>query len=244
MDYTTVQSNRELRAEARRQLEGVWGKMALAYLVFLLISSPFLLAFQIFPESDLALFLGASSPLALAFRQWGPQYNPALYLMTNAVHYILLGVFSLGFAGYFLRRVRGEEIALGQIFHGFKRVLPCTAMTFLSDLFVFMWSLLLIVPGILKAIGYSMAYYIMRDNPGIKPHQALRKSDVMMYGHRWKFFKLWISFIGWYLLAIPTFGIGILWLDPYYQLSMANFYENIKTIQAENEAQTQALTEE
>ncbi|MCL2557604.1 MAG: DUF975 family protein [Treponema sp.] len=244
MDYTTVQSNRELRAEARRQLKGVWGKMALAYLVFLLINASLLFVFQRVPESSLPVWLGASSLLDLAFRLWGPQYNPALYMLTNVAYSILAGVFFLGFAGYFLHRVRGKEIALGQIFHGFKRFLPCVAMTFISAVFIILWALLLIVPGILKSIGYSMAYYVMHDNPGIKPHQALRKSDVMMYGHRWRFVKLWISFIGWFLLTLPTFGIGILWLQPYIQLSIANFYENIKAIQAENEAQTQALTEE
>ena len=73
-----------------------------------------------------------------------------------------------------------------------------------------------------------MAYYIMNDNPYIKPIEAINKSKAMMKGYKGKYFLLGLSFIGWYLLGILTLGIGYIWLTPYVGLSTANFYENLK----------------
>jgi len=134
----------------------------------------------------------------------------------------------LGFAGYSLRRIRGEEIRLTNIFEGFNHFFPSLLLYILTALFVFLWSLLLIIPGIVKGLGYSMAFYIMRDDPSIKPLEALRKSQLMMKGYRLKYLLLSLSFIGWAFLAFLTLCIGYFWLYPYIYLSTANFYENVK----------------
>jgi uncharacterized membrane protein len=163
---------------------------------------------------------------------------PFITLVLSIGILITNGAFTLGFAGYFLKRIRGEEIATKNIFDGFNRFLPSFLLTLLTGLFTCLWALLLIIPGIIKSLGYSMAFYIMYDNPEIKPLEALKKSQIMMKGYKGKLFLLQLSFIGWALLCVLTFGVGYFWLYPYINLSMANFYENLKKNQEKNTVQT------
>ncbi|MDR0494058.1 MAG: DUF975 family protein [Treponema sp.] len=210
MNYNVLQPNFELRAVSREQLKGVWGKMALAILVYYLIT--------ILPQ--------------FIFWEYGLNI-PFLNTLVSIAIVIISGPITLGLAGYFLRRIRGEEIFIENIFDGFKRFLPSFLLTLLMGLFVFLWALLLIIPGIIKGYGYSMAFYIMYDNPGIKPLDALKKSQNMMKGYKGKYFLLGLSFLGWSLLGILTLGIGYLWLTPYVSLAYGNFYENLKKHQEE-----------
>ena len=87
---------------------------------------------------------------------------------------------------------------------------------------------MLIIPGIIKAIAYSQLFYILAEDPDISAQDALRKSEAMMYGHKWQYFWLVLSFIGWSILCILTLGIGYLWLIPYMNVSFANFYMDVK----------------
>ncbi len=70
--------------------------------------------------------------------------------------------------------------------------------------------------------------FILRDNPELSPKEVLHKSRIMMRGHKWDLFVLVLSFIGWFLVAIITFGIGFLWIGPYLDTAIAHFYEDIK----------------
>lgn len=99
---------------------------------------------------------------------------------------------------------------------------------FLMMLFTYLWMLLLIVPGIIKAFAYSMTPYILKDYPELSANQAINLSIKMMKGHKFDYFYLQLSFIGWGLLSILTLGIGYLWLMPYMYASMAAFYEDVK----------------
>nr|AGS53866.1 integral membrane protein [uncultured bacterium contig00094] len=198
--------NYELRAQARGQLKGVWNQMVLAMLVYFAITF---------------------TPLFI-FSEGSPLQNATLESIINVLVSVASGPFALGLAGYFLKRVRGEEFAISNIFDGFKRFIPSFLLCLFMYLFVFLWCLLLIIPGIIKSFSYSMAYYIIYDDPNVKPLEALKKSQVMMKGYKWKYFTLQLSFIGWGLLCLLTLGIGFLWLVPYMYLSYANFYEDIK----------------
>ncbi len=99
---------------------------------------------------------------------------------------------------------------------------------FLMMLFTYLWMLLLIVPGIIKAFAYSMTPYILKDYPELSANQAINLSIKMMKGHKFDYFYLQLSFIGWGFLSILTLGIGYIWLMPYMYASMAAFYEDIK----------------
>ncbi|MBV1758485.1 MAG: DUF975 family protein [Dethiosulfatibacter sp.] len=90
-----------------------------------------------------------------------------------------------------------------------------------------LWTFLLVVPGIIAAIRYSMGYYLMAENPDITFIEAINTSSKIMYGHKMDFFTFFLSFIGWFFLSVITFGLGFLYLIPYYQMSKLNFYRRI-----------------
>jgi uncharacterized membrane protein len=94
--------------------------------------------------------------------------------------------------------------------------------------FIFLWTLLLIIPGILAAYSYSMTFFVLAEDPTIGARNSIRKSKELMFGNRWKFFCLGWRFFGWALLCILTLGIGFLFLAPYVQTSFARFYDDIK----------------
>lgn len=99
----------------------------------------------------------------------------------------------------------------------------------LMFVFTFLWTLLFIIPGIIKAFAYAMTPYILVDRPELSANQAIDLSKEMMKGHKFDLFWLSLSFIGWILLSILTLGIGLFWLMPYITTSMGAFYEDVKS---------------
>lgn len=87
---------------------------------------------------------------------------------------------------------------------------------------------MLIIPGIIASISYSLAQYIMLDEPNLSPMDCIRKSKEMMKGHKGECFCLALSFIGWIILGIFTLGILYFWLVPYMSVTMCNFYNKLK----------------
>lgn len=141
---------------------------------------------------------------------------------------LIAGPFTLGQTIYSIKFKRGEQVFIENIFDGFKRFSAAFVLQILISLFVLLWSLLLIVPGVIAYLGYSQAFYILNDNPGLTATEALNRSKEMMKGYRGKLFMLQLSFLGWGILCILTLGIGFLWLVPYMNISFANFYDNLK----------------
>jgi len=149
---------------------------------------------------------------------------------------IIRGPMALGLAIFALSLSRNQDAKLEKLFKGFERFGTALAAYLLMSLFVLLWMLLLIVPGIIAALSYAMIFFIIADDPSIGAMDALKKSKQMMYGYKWKYFCLGWRFFGWALLCILTLGIGFLWLVPYMQISMAKFYDDIKDGQAAPEA--------
>jgi uncharacterized membrane protein len=149
---------------------------------------------------------------------------------------VLGGPVSLGLYGYFIRKVRGEPAKLENLFDGFKQFLSSFLLYLVQSIFIALWTCLLIVPGIVKSLSYSMAFFILRDNPDIGALEAITASRKMMDGYKTKLFYLYLSFIGWALLCVITAGIGYLWLVPYINLSVVNFYEDLKKNQSNSPA--------
>ena len=141
---------------------------------------------------------------------------------------LIAGPLTLGMAIFSLSLSRNQNPKLDQIFLGFKRFGTSLAAYLLIILFVILWSLLLIVPGIIASLSYSMTFFILVDDSSVGARDAIRKSKKMMYGNKWKFFCLELRFLGWVILAMLTLGIGFLWLVPYVKISMAKFYDDIK----------------
>lgn len=130
----------------------------------------------------------------------------------------------------FLRLLRKDPQELGYLFQEFNSRVYVT--TLLTMVYTLLWTLLLIIPGIIKAYSYSMTYYVLEDNPELSGDKAIEESMRMMSGHKWELFWLHLTFIGWGLLCILTLGIGVLWLLPYMQTAQAAFYENLKSQEA------------
>ena len=140
----------------------------------------------------------------------------------------IAGPMLVGVSMFSLSLSRGENARLEQIFEGFRNYGTVLGAYLLMIVFIFLWALLLIIPGIIAAIAYSQTFYILAEDDTIGSMDALKKSKEMMDGYKWKYFCLGLRFIGWALLCILTLGIGFLWLSPYIQISYAKFYEDIK----------------
>ncbi|WP_052447571.1 DUF975 family protein [Clostridium polynesiense] len=141
---------------------------------------------------------------------------------------ILGGPISLGVYYYFLKLSRNETGEVEDVFHGFKYFTTALIAYLLYLLYVFLWTLVFIVPGIIASLSYSQIFYILADNPDIPASEALKISKDMMKGYKWDYFVLQLSFLGWALLSIVTAGIGFLWLIPYVKATNAHFYLKAK----------------
>ena len=137
-----------------------------------------------------------------------------------------------GFAILMLAVFRGaEEVDLGVLFAGFQEYSRILTTKLLQAVYTFLWSLLLLIPGIIKHYSYAMTDYILKDEPELCNNAAIERSMAMMEGNKMKLFLLDLSFIGWAILCLFTFGIGFFVLQPYVQVSHAAFYEDLKAQQ-------------
>ena len=132
--------------------------------------------------------------------------------LTNLVNLLIMfftGPLALGFAACCLRFRRGQPCGIGILFSGFGNFWRAVGLIFLQTLFIALWALLLIVPGIIAAYRYRFAFFILSDNPGIGPLEALRASKYLTDGNKAKIFLLDLSFIGWFcLLGVLVWGIS------------------------------------
>lgn len=148
--------------------------------------------------------------------------------------------FGLSLAVIYLDLTKGAKPQISRVFDGFYDLWSSIKVSFFVGVFTLLWSLLFIIPGIVKAYSYSMAYYILAENKGMPALEAIRHSKEMMDGHKMDLFVLSLSFIGWNLLGIITFGIAYIWVVPYALATMTNFYNAIKnekftaTVQEDN----------
>lgn len=123
----------------------------------------------------------------------------------------------------------GIRPSVGALFDNSTDCWSATKLYLLQGLYVFLWSLLLIIPGIIKAFAYSQAFYILGENPGMSANETLHRSDAMMKGHKMEYFILELSFYGWVLLTALTLGIAGIWVGPYMNATLTNYYLSLKT---------------
>lgn len=156
--------------------------------------------------------------------------NLASQMTCGIASVILAGPLYVGLHITFLRLVRRErDMEIGSLFEG------CTngfgenvKLGIMYSLYITLWSLLFIIPGIIKSYSYALIYYIKADHPEYGWRECFDESERMMQGNKWRFFCLNLSFIGWSLLGSLACGIGVLWVSPYIQASTAVFYEELK----------------
>ena len=133
-----------------------------------------------------------------------------------------------GYAIVMLSVMRGGEMNIGGLFDGFNDFGRIVGTKLLQAIYTFLWMLLLVIPGIIKSYSYAMTDFILKDEPLLANNAAIEKSMAMMDGNKMKLFLLDLSFIGWAILCLFTFGIGFLFLQPYVQSAHAAFYEDLK----------------
>ncbi len=216
----------DYRAKARQILQGRWNMVLVVTLVAALLGGL------------LTGSMGGSANLDTDVLQQlpdGVQRVLAIYLLVagsigtvlGLVQFIVGGTVQLGYCKYLLKLHDGEEGELKDLFSEFDRFGDGFILSLLTSIYIFLWTLLFIIPGIIAALKYAMAPFIMAENPGMKPSEAITASKEMMDGHKADLFTLDLSFIGWAILSALTLGIGSLWLNPYMNMSYAVFYRDL-----------------
>ena len=223
-----MKRNRDIKRDASMALSGHWGWAILPCLIAggiaLVLATPGILssastgALDYVSDPSLIIGILAGSMLTTSISALGNLFgiNPLTVGLLNSIKLLfkntdtntVSNMFKLGFGkGHYWRNVLGA---------------------FLVGLFTFLWTLLFIVPGIIKSYAYAMTPYILDDNPELGPNEARLKSIEIMRGHKGKLFGLDLSFIGWFLLGILSLGIGFIWIEPYFYTARASFYRNLK----------------
>ena len=147
-------------------------------------------------------------------------------IMTFVV-FIIGGVIRLGYCQYLLKQHDSKTGEVRDLFSQFHRFGDGFCLSLLQSVFICLWSLLLVIPGIIATFRYAMAPFILQENPEMTASEAITASKEMMYGHKADLFLLNLSFIGWGLLSILSLGIGFLWLIPYENAAYAAFYRSL-----------------
>jgi uncharacterized membrane protein len=154
----------------------------------------------------------------------------AIPVVGSIIGLIIGGPMTVGLYSFFLAMVRKDPaVKVERMFSGFALFMNAFIGYILMILFVLLWALLLIVPGIMASFSYALTFLILADNPSMSGLDAIKASKKMMYGHRWRLFCLICRFLGWLLLCIVTLGVALLWVWPYMVTSSVLFYEDLKT---------------
>ena len=150
----------------------------------------------------------------------------------NIVIYLVLSIMAAGFIIFLLNVIRAASPCRGNLLDGFGMAGRVVLLYILEAIYIFLWSLLFIIPGIIAAYRYRQAIYILIDNPDMGPNACITASKKMMKGHKWELFCLDLSFIIWLILeSIPYLGYFVrLWATPYIGMTRALYYENLKAI--------------
>jgi len=151
-----------------------------------------------------------------------------LFPILPFVSILIVAPLVVGLSIFYLSIIRGEKPMIDQLFEGFQFYLLTLGAYILMGIFTFLWTLLLIIPGIIKALSYSMTPFIIADDPNTTAMDAIDKSMVMMNGYKWKLFVLYLWFFVVSIGCLITLGIGYLWAIPYMRATVAAFYEDIK----------------
>ena len=213
----------ELRAMARRNLEGTWGISVGVALVAALLGG---------------LIVGTGSNINFNFNEDTVCNLPPIFWtvllplvslagLLGIVSFILGGTVELGYAKFLLKQYDRKELQFSDLFSQFERFGTGFAQKFLRTLYSCLWALLLVIPGIVKGLSYAMTPFILEEHPEMTASEAIKASMKLMDGHKMDLFILGLTFIGWEILACLTMGIGFLFLNPYMNAAYAAFYRNI-----------------
>lgn len=151
----------------------------------------------------------------------------SLVLIISLVQFLVGGFVSLGLIQFNMNLIDKKPVDFMDIFSKSDMFVKALFLRLRLTVFTFLWTLLFIIPGIIKSYSYSMSGFIMTENPEISSKEAMEVSMKMMDGNKWRLFCLQLSFIGWYLLGALACGIGIFFVQPYVNAAIAGFYDDV-----------------
>ncbi len=231
----------DFRQEARAALQGKWPLAILVGLVAAILGG----ATSGGPEFKIN-FTGGSLNANIQYAgqtiySWGDGITPglrtflvggAVYLILAAIvvgvlYFVLGSVVKMGYARFNLDLTAGETPSFETLFSYFPHWKTVAAAQLLQTVYIFLWTLLLVIPGIVAGYSYAMTGYILAEHPELSASEAIAQSKAMMEGNRWRLFCLQFSFIGWDILCALTLGIGNLALRPYRHAAEAAFYREL-----------------
>ena len=214
----------DLRRAAREALRGRWGvAVGTTFVAGILGGLDQTVTFRLNVDEDAMRFFSIHS--SELYRMFSTLIR--LSLILAVVSLVIGGMISLGYCLFTLNLADRREARFSDIYSQTGRFFDGFCLRVLTTVFVTLWSLLFVIPGIIAAYSYAMAPYIMAEDPECTARQALSRSKEMMRGNKWRLFCLQISFIGWGILCGLTFGIGALWLNPYMAVTEASFYREV-----------------
>jgi uncharacterized membrane protein len=213
----------DYRAKAREALNGNW---TLAVII-VLVMQVLIMIINSLPEIILAMAGFIDYASIFTYNEIGAYASPigsliywALLAISGLITYSLV----MGYVYFNINLIKGTDYGFENLFARFYNILKNFGLYFMIGVFTILWSLLFIIPGIIASYSYSMAPYIMAEDPDVGVFEAIRRSKEMMMGYKWKYFCLSISFLGWIILGTFTCGIGLLWVIPYMEAANAVFY--------------------
>lgn len=225
-----------LRSRARKNLAGNWSvSIAVAAIASLLGGLPAGNSFLPEVSTELTAWFPFLTDISEQINQGWKIGNVTLSFQKGVLGmaaFLIGGVLQMGYASFLLKQHDRNEADFRDLFSMFDYFGTGFAQRFLRSLYVLLWSLLLIIPGIIKEYSYSMTPFILADHPKLTASQAIALSEDMMDGHKADLFFLNLSFIGWDILAALTLNLGNLLLNPYRNAAHAAFYRQLQAEKA------------
>lgn len=222
--------NKDLREKASQMLAGKWMMAVLVTLVAGLFGATAIhvpsINFNFNFEMDMGILEDLPEELAALLAVYFVVAASVASIVATA-QFVLGGVIRLGYCRYLLNLHDGGNASFKDLFSQFHRFGAAFLLNLLMAVYTFLWTLLFIIPGIVACYKYAMAPFILLENPGMSANQAITASKQMMKGHKGKLFLLGLSFFGWAMLCILSWGVGYLWLNPYMNASYAAFYRSL-----------------
>lgn len=202
----------KLKSKAKEQLKGRWGVAVGTVLVANIFLSRNISSISNVKENEEIVFI--------------------FFIIASIIGlglFLLAGTISAGLSRFLLDTATGsEEPRFVTLFSQFNIYGKTLGLYILVNLCVLVGMFLFIVPGIIVALMFSQVFFILAEDPSKSITQCIKESVDMMKGHKWELFWLQLTFIGWGLLTLITFGIAGLWVSPYKKLTEANFYLELK----------------
>ena len=227
---------KDFRKTARESLKGNWLVAAAAGFIAALLGGNLIggatSSIELSEEIELSaeqLINGMALQSGAAEILMGFAGGLAAFLAVYSIARMIIGgVIALGYAKFNLNLVNRNNPKVEDVFSQFGNFGKGFIMNFLRGLYTTLWTLLFIIPGVIASYSYAMTPYILYENPDMTANEAIKASKELMRGNKWRLFCLELSFIGWSILCIFTFGIGYLFLHPYTEAAGAAFYREIK----------------